>query len=67
MTFWERVSAFLTLYDMPRKALAVESGVSLDCINKGIQVNNIPNADNAYRIAKTLNTTVEFLLTGQIT
>lgn len=65
MTFWERVSAFLSLYNMPRKALAAESGVSLECINKGIQINNIPNADTAFRIAKTLNTTVEFLLTGQ--
>lgn len=65
MTFWERVNAFLHLYNMPRKALAIDSGVSLECINKGIAVKSIPSADNALRIAKTLNTTVEFLLTGQ--
>lgn len=65
MNFWERVTTFLNLYNMPRKELAVESGVSLECINKGIQINSIPNADNAFRIAKTLNTTVEYLLTGQ--
>lgn len=65
MSFWERVSNLLLNNDMSRKKLAYESGVSLDAINKGMSKLTTPNADNALKIAKVLNTSVEFLLTGQ--
>ena len=50
---------------MNRKSLATEVGFNLGNIGKGIQLGSSPSADTAVKIAKVLNVSVEYLVTGQ--
>lgn len=64
MNFWQRVDQLLKEQNLTRKALAISVHFDSSNISKGIKNNNIPAADTALEIAKFLNTTVEYLLTG---
>lgn len=63
--FWERVDEELEYKGMNRKSLATEAGFNLGNIGKGIQLGSSPSADTAVKIAKVLNVSVEYLVTGQ--
>ena len=63
--FWERVDEELEYKGMNRKSLATEVGFYLGNIGKGIQLGSSPSADTAVKIAKILNVSVEYLVTGQ--
>lgn len=63
--FWERVDEELEYKGMNRKALATEVGFNLGNIGKGIQLGSSPSADTAVKIAKVLNVSVEYLVTGE--
>lgn len=63
--FWERVDEELEYKGMNRKSLASEVGFNLGNIGKGIQLGSSPSADTAVKIAKILNVSVEYLVTGQ--
>ena len=63
--FWERVDEELEYKGMNRKSLATEVGFNLGNIGKGIQLGSSPSADTAVKIAKVLNVSVEYLVTGQ--
>lgn len=63
--FWERVDEELEYKGMNRKSLATEVGFNLGNIGKGIQLRSSPSADTAVKIAKVLNVSVEYLVTGQ--
>lgn len=63
--FWERVDEELEYKGMNRKSLASEVGFNLGNIGKGIQLGSSPSADTAVKIAKVLNVSVEYLVTGQ--
>ncbi len=63
--FWERVDEELEYKGMNRKTLATEVGFNLGNIGKGIQLGSSPSADTAVKIAKVLNVSVEYLVTGQ--
>lgn len=65
MSFWENVDYIREYRDMSRKELAYKAGFSLTSLSTGIKRNSIPSADVAYRIAKTLNVSIEYLLTGK--
>lgn len=62
--FWERVDEELEYKGMNRKSLATEVGFNLGNIGKGIQLGSSPSADTAVKIAKVLNVSVEYLVTG---
>lgn len=64
MNFWETVDAEREYKNISRKELAYEAGFSLNCISTGIARGSIPAADVAYRIAKVLGVSVEYLLLG---
>lgn len=64
MNFWERVVFLLEQKNISRKELSLSIGFNNSNIRKGILNNNIPSADTAVKIAKYLNTSVEFLVTG---
>ena len=64
MTFWETVDFEREYKNLSRKELAYEAGFSLNCISTGIARGSIPAADVAYRIAKVLGVSVEYLLLG---
>ena len=63
--FWERVDEELEYKGMNRKSLATAVGFNLGNIGKGIQLGSSPSADTAVKIAKVLNVSVEYLVTGQ--
>lgn len=63
MNFWERVDYLRDCKGIPRKELAYKAKFSLNSISTGIARNSIPSADVAYRIAKVLGVSVEYLLT----
>ncbi len=66
MNFWERVDTLIVDKNITRKALAQDAKFDVSNIGKGIKNNNIPAADTALRIAKVLGTSVEYLVTGEI-
>lgn len=65
MNFWKNVDNVREYREMSRKELAYKAGFSLTSLSTGITRNSIPSADVAYRIAKTLNVSIEYLLTGK--
>lgn len=50
--------------NISRKELAYRADFSLTSLSTGIIRNSIPSADVAYRIARTLNVSIEYLLNG---
>ncbi len=64
MNFWETVDWEREYKNLSRKELAYKAGFSLNCISTGIARGSIPAADVAYRIAKVLGVSVEYLLLG---
>lgn len=64
MNFWENVDAELEYKCLNRKTLAQEANFDVSLIGKGIRTGSAPSADTAVRIAKILNVSVEYLVTG---
>lgn len=64
MGFWENVDAERDFQNISRKELAYKADFSLTSLSTGIIRNSIPSADVAYRIAKVLNVSIEYLLEG---
>ena len=64
MNFWENVDAELEFRGMNRKTLAQEAEFDVSNIGKGIKTGSAPSADTAVRIARILNVSVEYLVTG---
>ena len=64
MNFWERVENLLDQKGINKKTLASEAGIDASNISKGLKNGGSPSADTAVKIAKFLNTTVEYLVTG---
>lgn len=62
--FWDNVIFLLNRKEMSQKWLADVSQVGKTAINSGISRKSSPSADNAYRIAKALGTSIEYLVTG---
>ena len=64
MNFWEVVDSEHEYKNISRKELAYLADFSINSIPTGITRGSIPAADVAYRIAKVLDVTVEYLLLG---
>ncbi|MEE1058432.1 MAG: helix-turn-helix transcriptional regulator [Treponema sp.] len=64
MNFWEVVDSEREYKNISRKELAYLADFSINSIPTGITRGSIPAADVAYRIAKVLDVTVEYLLLG---
>lgn len=65
-TFKENLKELLEYKDMTVKELAYKTGISDRSIGNYLNSReSMPPADYACRIAKALNTTVEFLVTGK--
>lgn len=63
--FWNRVQTLLDNKGFSRKELAAYAKYDVSNIGKGLANHNIPAADTAVLIAQFLDTTVEYLVTGQ--
>ncbi|MBQ7905545.1 MAG: helix-turn-helix domain-containing protein [Spirochaetaceae bacterium] len=64
MNFWEVVDLEREYKNISRKELAYLANFSVNSIPTGITRGSIPAADVAYRIAKVLGVSVEYLLTS---
>ena len=65
MNFWEIVDLEREYKNLSRKELAYLADFSVNSIPTGIARGSIPAADVAYRIAKVLGVSVEYLLLGE--
>lgn len=64
MNFWYNVDLLREYKGLTRKELAYQAQFSLSSFSTGIARNSFPSVDVAYRIAKVLNVSVEFLMTN---
>jgi transcriptional regulator with XRE-family HTH domain len=62
--FWERVKSLISEKNSTQDSIARSIPVRADTFSRWIQRGTMPNADQAVFIAKSLNTTVEYLVTG---
>lgn len=65
MSFWQNVESELSYKNMSRKELAEKASFAVSGISLGLSHNSIPNADVAVRIARALEVSVEYLVTGK--
>lgn len=63
--FLENVKSKMNYSGLTQKELSEKTGISINTIRGWFSKDLIPDVYNAYRIAKVLNTTVEFLVTGE--
>ena len=66
LDFYERVKSLAKTKKTTIEYVVGEAGLSLASYNAYRRHENLPRADEALKIAKTLGTTVEFLITGII-
>lgn len=63
--FWDNVKELLDIQDVTQKELAAKTEINLGTLKNQICRNVIPDAIEAVKIAKALNTSVEYLVTGK--
>ena len=65
MNFGENLREAMNIMGLTTRELALKSGVKEETISSYLKTEGAqPSAEKAYKLAKALNTTVEFLLTG---
>lgn len=62
--FWERVKTFIKQRNTTQNWVSQQCGVSINVFKSWISNNRLPDAAQSVAIAKSLNTTVEYLVTG---
>lgn len=63
--FWDNVKERLEYLGMTQKELAAITGLNIGTIKNQIYKGVIPDTESAMKLAKALNTSIEFLLTGK--
>lgn len=64
MGFWDNVLIELDYLGMTNKSLAEKCGFDASNIGRGIKLGSAPSVETAVKIAKELNVSVEYLVTG---
>ena len=65
-SFKDRLIEEIEYHGISKTDFAEKVGISLGTLNMYLYRNSIPSADIAVKLAKVLNTTVEYLVTGNI-
>lgn len=65
--FWNRVKVLIKQSLTTQEGLAKSADLNFSNLKQQIFYNRLPDAAQATRIARALNTTVEFLVTGEET
>lgn len=63
--FWNNVKELLDIQNLTQKELSAKTGINLGTLKNQICREVIPDAVEAVAIAQALNTTVEYLVTGE--
>ncbi|MBO7715851.1 MAG: hypothetical protein J6S85_19970 [Methanobrevibacter sp.] len=66
-TFWGRVNSLIRLRNTTQKALSIKCGFNERRIQNLSGGDRLPDCIEAVLIAKNLGTTVEYLVTGELT
>jgi len=66
-SFWDRTNALIKKLNKTQSSVSVECGFNPRRIQNLSGSNRLPDAIEAYEIAQALNTTVEYLVTGEDT
>lgn len=64
LMFWNNVKVELEYNGMSQKELAAETKISYNTFQSWMTKNRLPDAEEAVKIAKTLNVSVEYLVMG---
>lgn len=64
--FWTNVNNLIKAQKLTQEEVCKTSGISIYTLRGWISKNVLPRADEAVLIAQSLNTTVEFLVTGVV-
>ena len=64
-SFWDRVNALIKQLNKTQSGVSAECGFNPRRIQNLSGANRAPDAIEAYKIAQALNTTVEYLVTGE--
>lgn len=64
MNFYENVKQLVKTNNLTLRSFIESLGINYDSYNSCKKYNNLPRADEAVKIAQALNTTVEYLVTG---
>ena len=67
MDFYENVKQLVKTNNLTLRSFIESLGINYDSYNSCKKYDNLPRADEAVKIAQALNTTVEFLVTGEET
>lgn len=65
LDFWIRVKDILDYQDITQKDLSGKIDESYNTLQSWINRDRLPNAEQAVKIARILNTSVEFLVSGK--
>ena len=65
LEFWNNVKSELDYNLLSQKELAAKTEISYNTIQSWITKNRLPDAKDAVKIAKVLDVSVEYLVTGQ--
>jgi transcriptional regulator with XRE-family HTH domain len=65
--FWKRTKALIKARNVKQETICEETGISLGTLRGWITHSRLPDAAQAVRIAKALQTSVEYLVTGEDT
>lgn len=65
LKFWLNVKDELSYNLITQKELASAVGISYNTLQSWITKDRLPNAEQALKIAQTLNTSIEYLVTGK--
>ena len=66
LDFWLRVKDKLDFQEITQRDLAEKINESYNTLQSWINRDRLPNAEQAVKIANSLNTSVEFLVTGKV-
>lgn len=62
--FWNRVNSLIKSQKTKQQAVSESCGISYQTFRGWVTRHSFPDAQQVFRIAQALNTTVEYLLTG---
>lgn len=65
MEFYENVKKLVKINNLTLRTFIESLGINYDTYNGQKRLGNLPRADEAVKIAKALNTSVEYLVTGE--
>ncbi len=65
LLFWQKVKEELEYNLITQKELAEKIGISYNTLQSWITKDRLPDAEQALKISRQLNTSVEYLVTGK--